>query len=111
MLHLSGTTNVARTTYIGPIVGDNPTVLAYQAACATAGVAGVAYFTLYWQDPYIGAQSVTLGPLSLLSVGNSQYTCVPINLASGYTVDYSVTLVGVLGTPKYDIQILMASAS
>lgn len=110
-LHLAGNGNVSTTTMIGNAGGDQPLIIAYKVSCTNAGVAGSVQFTMNWTDPYLGAQTMQLAPLSLLSLGASQYMVFPMNQKDGTSVTYSVAVTGLLGSPTYDIQLLYSSAA
>lgn len=110
-LHLSGNSNVSTTTLIGNAGGDQPIIIAYKVTCTNAGIAGTVQLTMNWTDPYLGSQTMTAGPLSLLTLGASQTVTFPMDQANGTPVTYSVTVAGLLGSPTYDIQLLYSSAT
>lgn len=109
--HITGSSSVASTILIGNGGGgDSPIFLGYKVICTNTSIAGSVSVTISWTDPYVGAQSVTLGPLSLLTLGGSQYTVIPLNQASGTNVYYTITTFGVVGSPTYDLQFLYIGA-
>lgn len=109
ILVLAGTAPITTTTWVPGQPADNGFVIGVRLNVTTAIVAGTMTFTMSWTDPVLGAQS-RAQLLVLTALGFTDYT-FPVVLAAATPLTYALSMVGLIGTPAYNIVLMYSGAS
>lgn len=107
---INGNASIVTTTWLGNGPDQQALIVSSRFAVTNAASLGSAQLTIAWTDPVVGARSVTQTIL-LTTLGGTKEMLFP-TWQEGFTdITYAVTLVGVLGSPSFNIVLAYSSAA